>query len=494
MSREEDLIRSTTHAIASTVSEVPPLRLDLAADDLRSPAHAPPRASGGSGRRRRWWSWTAPLTAAAMVVALATILVLVKDIPNGGAVPTGVAVVPTADSTTASGSGPGSAPRYYVALKAVTGKTKTPTQAGNVQYGIVMGDSVTGKTLATFPPPARTTFLNVSAAADDRTFVVFAVTSSTGSFELSMKDGKPTDAITLTGSWYEVRLAPGTAHPASISLLPIKPWSWSLGVPPTASPGQVDAIALSESGQELAVADIPDVPAVDKPQNWQEVKVFSVATGQLLHDWTANDPMATIGTALPDTIANVPMGTSALTWIDGDQAVTLATSHETVTKTSATMTGTVRRLNVAGPASGNLMTDSTVMWSGTLPWNQSGGCLNENNWPPLVSPDGNSVSCVTIVMTEAAPGHVDFDTYPLVPGRQPTLDYRGTILPEKQTGGFDGGVLWVSPSADTLIVDWGGPGLKPSTGAHFGVISHGKFTPLPLQANRAALLAMNITF
>jgi hypothetical protein len=265
-------------------------------------------------------------------------------------------------------------------------------------------------------------------------------------------------------------------------------------VRPTASPGQVDAIALSESGQELAVADIPDVPAADKPQNWQEVKVFSVATGQLLHDWTANDPMATIGTALPDTIANVPMGTPALTWIDGDQAVTLATSHETVTKTSATMTGTVRRLNVAGPARGNLVTDSTVMWSGTLPWNQSGGCLNENNWPPLVSADGNTVSCVTIVMTDAAPGHVDFDTYPLVAGRQPTLDYRGTILPEKQTGGFDGGVLWVSPSADTLIVDWGGPGLKPSTGAHFGVISHGKFTPLPLQANRAALLAMDITF
>jgi hypothetical protein len=89
---------------------------------------------------------------------------------------------------------------------------------------------------------------------------------------------------------------------------------------------------------------------------------------------------------------------------------------------------------------------------------------------------------------------VDFDTYPLVTGGQPTLNYRATILPENKTSGLNASVLWVSPSADTLIVTWGGPGLTPATGSHFGVISHGKFTPLPLQANRAALLSLDITF
>ncbi len=387
-------------------------------------------------------------------------------------------------------------PRHQdtVVVASESAKVPTPRQVFSIQFGIVVGDSLTGKTLATFTPPARTTFLSVSAAANDRTFAVFAVTSSTGSFELSMKDGRPTDSITLTGSWYKVRLAPGTAHPADLNLLPIKPWSWSLGVPPAASSGQVDSMALSEAGQELAVAGIPEVPAAGKPQDWQEVKVFSVATGKLLHDWTANDPMATIGTALPSTIANIPTGTPALTWVDGDQAVTLATSHETVTKTSATMTGTVRRLNMAGLASGNLMTDSTVIWSGTLPWDQSKGCFQVDGWPPLVSADGNTISCLTWDMPAKTPGHVDFDTYPLVTGRQPTLNYRAMIPPEDTTGGLDASVLWVSPSADTLIVAWGGPGLKPSTGAHFGVISHGKFTPLPLQANRAALTAMSITF
>ena len=48
MSREEELIRSTTRAIASAVREVPPLRLEAAADELRSPASA-----RRSSRRRR---------------------------------------------------------------------------------------------------------------------------------------------------------------------------------------------------------------------------------------------------------------------------------------------------------------------------------------------------------------------------------------------------------------------------------------------------------
>ncbi len=116
MSREEDLIRSTTRAIASTVREVPPLRLEPAADELRSPARAPRRARGGSGRQRRWWSWGAPLTAAAVVVALAIALVLVRDIPNGGVV----------SPSPATSTGPGGVPRYYVALTQFSGACSWP--------------------------------------------------------------------------------------------------------------------------------------------------------------------------------------------------------------------------------------------------------------------------------------------------------------------------------------------------------------------------------
>ena len=154
MSREEDLIRSTTQAIASTVREVPPLRLEPAPDELRYPARVPRR---GRRRPRGWWSWGAPLTAAAVVVVLAIALVIVKDMPNGGGVPQ----QPT------TSTGPGGVPRYYVALDAVRGRTSRRNGI------VVVGDSLTGKTLATFTPPARKIFGSVTAAADDRTFVVF---------------------------------------------------------------------------------------------------------------------------------------------------------------------------------------------------------------------------------------------------------------------------------------------------------------------------------
>jgi hypothetical protein len=484
MSREEDLIRSTTRAIAATVREVPPLQLEPDPDELGSPAQAPRRGPGSL--RRRWWSWGAPLTAAAMVVALAISLVILKDVPNGSAVP---------KKPTASTAGPGGAPRYYAALKDVPVKTKTPTAPiGSIELDVVVGDSVTGKTLATFTPPARTTFQSVAAAADDLTFVVFAVTSSTGSFLPGMKEGIPVakSVATLTGSWYKLRLAPGTAHPASLSRLAIRPWSWpdsSTYADP--APGQIIATALSQSGRELAVADYPDIPAAkNHTPNWHEVKVFSVATGRLLHDWIEDNATARMETVVGGTMATVPVGTPSLTWIDNDRAVAFATSYDT----AGTVLGTIRRLDVSGPASGNLMADSTVIWSGTVPWNQSKGCFQVDDWPPLISADGKTISCLTWDMPAKTPGHVDFDTYPLETGRPPTLNYRATILPENKTGGLDASVLWVSPSADTLIVTWGGPGLKPAAGSHFGVISHGKFTPLPLEPNRAALLGPGIAF
>ena len=489
MSREEDLIRSTTRAIASAVREVPPLRIEAAADELGAKAVAPHRQHSTrphSGRPRRWWSWGVPLTAAAVVVAIAVSLVLVKDIPNGGAVP----------KTPATGtpSGLGGAPRYYVALKGTVVSYQDELK-GILRYDVVVGNAVTGKTLATFAPPARTTFQSVTAAADDRTFVVFAVTSSTGTFQPQMKNGVPVakSVATLSGSWYRLRLAPGAAQPASLSRLPIRPWSWSVSSSyANPSPGQIIATALSGSGQELAVADIPDIPAAGRhTPDWHEVKVFSVATGALLHDWIEDNPATRLENVLSDTLATVPAGTPAVTWIDNDRALALATSYDK----SGTVTGTVRRLDVAaGPASGNLLTDSTVIWSGTLAWNQSKGCFQVDAWPPLVSAGGTTISCLTWVMPSASRGHVDFDTYPLVAGRQPTLVYRATILPEKQTGGLNAGVLWASPSGDALIVDWGGPGLKSANGSHFGLVSHGKFTPLPLEANRAALLGAGITF
>ena len=85
MSREEDAVRATTRAIAATVREVPPLRLEPAPGTLRSPRRAPRRVPHGGGPRLP--SWLAPLAAAAVVVAVAVALVLIRGNQNVGMVP-----------------------------------------------------------------------------------------------------------------------------------------------------------------------------------------------------------------------------------------------------------------------------------------------------------------------------------------------------------------------------------------------------------------------
>ncbi|MGH3280178.1 MAG: hypothetical protein ACRDNW_13710, partial [Trebonia sp.] len=203
-------------------------------------------------------------------------------------------------------------------------------------------------------------------------------------------------------------------------------------------------------------------------------------------------------TVLGGTFAGVPTGTPVLTWIDGDQALALSTFLDRGGKP----TGTVRSLNVSGPTSGNLMTASTVIWSGTLPWNQSGACHNMNNWPPSISANGKTITCVGIDMPEATQGHLDFETYPLAAGTagdsKPTVVYRATIPPEKQTGGISAGILWVSPSADTLIIQWVPGGtlnvITAAKSAYFGVISHGKFIPLQIPKSLATETVQDITF
>jgi hypothetical protein len=467
MSREEDLIRSTTHAIASTVREVPPLRLEPAPNKLRSPSRGPRRLHGGSGRQRRWRSWAAPLTAAAMVVALAVSLVLVRDIPNDGA----VSPNPT------SSAGPGGVPRYYVALTQFGGDTNGIIQLND----IVVGDSLTGKTLATFAPPAGTTFESVTAAADDRTFVVFAVTSSTGSFDLSSK-------ATLTGSWYAVRLFPGTAHPARLTHLPIKPLTVANSDVNIGIGGLLYAYGtvLSGSGRELAVPESIGSRGL-------AVKVFSVATGQLLHEWTTNDR----------SVVQEP----SLAWIDGDRKLALVSRSTDVQPNAKFVTEnvTMREWPVAGPASGDLVAVSKLVWhvqigtgKGPLTLTTVQLCVEPVvGGPVLISGDGKTFSCTT-AGGWGPTDHLSFHTYPLTASTtataQGTIDYQVTYT---NKGRYIPEVVWTNPSGDTLIgallpIVGGSP--VAVYGPRIGVISHGKFTSLRLPASLAAATVTDIAF
>jgi hypothetical protein len=129
-------------------------------------------------------------------------------------------------------------PEYYVAWM----QADTPY--------LVVGNTFTGKTIATVGAPAGVSLTAVyGAAADDRTFIVTGDRNGAGTV------------------WYLLRIAPGSNEPARLTPLP---------VPVRQSPA---GAALSPSGTELAVA-LPGSPAT--------LRVYSVATGALLRAWSTS--------------------------------------------------------------------------------------------------------------------------------------------------------------------------------------------------------------
>jgi hypothetical protein len=449
MSREEDAIRATTRAIAATVRDVPPLRLEPAPGELWSPGRGPRRARrGGSGPRLR--PWLAPLAAAAVVVAVAVSLVLIRGPQNGSVVP----------QPSPSAASPGGVPPYYVALHPVTAK---PGAAN----GLLVGDTFTGRTLD-ITPPAHKSYASVSAAADDRTFLIFA-TESGGSW--------------MTGWWYRLVLAPGTEHVVTLTSTAIGPQSGVVGS------------ALSGSGNELAVAETTATGE-------QRVAVFSVATGQPLRAWSTKDAPATwtAGTAQQNL----------LTWIDGDKAIAFSANGATAGAES------VRRLNLGGPLGDvDLIADSQLIWSTPAGASAAPGCRFTT---PLVSADGQAIACATTDIRHLTADHTQWTvTWRLyhASAQAPaagtyTIAYQVT---RQEPGNSEGttATLWVSPSGSALIGKWAiasFPQTTPSPGSggngssasatlsiggvlpgatHVGVMRHGTFTPLPLPQDIVSL-------
>jgi hypothetical protein len=182
-------------------------------------------------------------------VAVACTSAAASDVP--GARPPSPAAKPAA--------APVAVPQYYLTFNQPRGDTTVPV-------GLTLGATFTGKKLATLPPPPGLSFAGVTGAADDRTFVAdahwvpYGVEGSAG----------------RSRSWYLVRVA-GTGSRVSLTMkkLPIKP---------TPVGTYVDSMALSPDGSMLAVVT---QPISDNPQEPEWVRVYSVATGRVLHTWTS---------------------------------------------------------------------------------------------------------------------------------------------------------------------------------------------------------------
>jgi hypothetical protein len=270
----EDRIRAATRAAADTVApnSVPPLRL---------PADRRFRARSGS-LASVWGRWLAPMAAAAAVVAVAVAMVTVGRTANRAPVGSGgapsarpgpVRMGPPISSYVASGR----VPRYYVSIESYGNPNSHPS------YAVVRATS-TGAALETVVPAADGTVVAVTAAADDRTFVL-----DTQPWDNANQAFAPRTFLLL-------RLGPGGSELAQTRL--------AVSVPG----GQLmTGFALSPDGRQLAMAVQPDNNK--REPDLTEVKVITLATG-VTRTWTANG-----------TIGFGPDDARSLSWTDDEQTV-----------------------------------------------------------------------------------------------------------------------------------------------------------------------------
>ncbi|HEX3489713.1 MAG TPA: hypothetical protein VHU92_10220 [Streptosporangiaceae bacterium] len=200
-----------------------------------------------TGRARAWAAVASSAVMVAMVVGAATSLGSVLHLPRPGAGPAGTPRTPAARAAL-------SVPRYYVALTAAGAVRRARTRT---RASAVVKATATGVTVATVRAPRPyDTFTMVTAARDDRTFV------------LAAERFPPAPAVSL----YVLRIHPGRRTPARRAQLAQVP------SPYLDKGGRAWGLALSPDGRQLAVAVGVDAPT--------DVQVIDLSTGAQ-HSWAS---------------------------------------------------------------------------------------------------------------------------------------------------------------------------------------------------------------
>jgi hypothetical protein len=402
-----DRLRAIDQAAAGVMRPVRPLDLPLVPAPARRPrwVTTPPRSRG----------WLVPLTAAAVVAALAVTLVSIKQAwQHGGRPGTSPVTGPSAQ-----------APRYYVALT-------QGSSSGLVVSRAIVADSRTGAVLATVNAPAHSFFVSVTGAADDRTFVL---------------DTMPNGSVNPAASrWYELTIAPGTGQPALLAPLPIT------GLPDSAqllshASAQVLGLALSPDARTLAVL------------SGNALRTYSLATGKTLHTWWTTSK-ATI--SQPTGYVNA----ASLSWTADGRTLAFRYPPQIDLFRNPPARDYLRTLPAASK-NGDLLKASTPVLADPAGRDMCVGLR--------LGTDGRTAVCSTGVFTsrgcaQAAP---EFDLYSTVTGKLTRVLYRylGNCTSANTA------ILWAGPdgTAIGLIVAAHHDGSDTST---VGLLTHGLFVPL----------------
>jgi hypothetical protein len=265
----------------------------------------------GTSRRHARSRWFAPVAAAAAVIAVIA-AIAVSGVLAGGHQARKPATKPTPSKTASPKPSPsvspppafsGPLPRYYAVIADGPGcSTKC----------LVIHDARTGAVLATEQAPGNADYVQITAAADDTTFVIGAFNTNSGY-----------NYVFLLARFDAAR------HTVTVRQLPIP----AMTVAP-------DGFALSPDGTELAVA----LQSSPSGSGSGELRLYTLATGAAkvwtttgVIDWLSNNQGLSWG----------PSGVLAFDW-----------SRPQHDAAEADQQG-IRILNTASPA-GDLLTASTL--------------------------------------------------------------------------------------------------------------------------------------
>jgi len=430
-----------------------------------APPGAPARLRGrGPSPRRRRASWLAPVMAAAAVVAIAVALVVVRDLPGAPPPTPAPAAGPAIPAT--------GIPPYYLTFDQPLGDETKPV-------GLLLGATLSGKTLFTLQPPRSRSFVGITGAADDRTFAADA-----GRFPWPAAGSQAYPRI-----WYLVRV---TGAGARVRLTMTR-----MPVPATPAGTCIEGIALSPDGTKLAVATATSklatepCGAIPVPKATEVLRVYSVATGKALRSWSSS-PYAVIQTRGGGGDAE-----GMLAWV-GNHALAFQplTNQGSV---AYEYTSGVMVLELSHP-DGSILASSRLAiplapvsapGPGPAPAHPPYGCVLSGG-PIVVSGDGKSFVCAgsgasTAKLPDASTAKLPRLWCARDTPAWNTVAFAGySFTTGKPTGYLDGyrtgcpnvyGVpLWANNTGSATI-GYIGRGIATP---QFGVFSHGTFRPLPI--------------
>jgi hypothetical protein len=422
MTQLEDQLRKAFRAKANDITPPPP-PLELRPRPVLGPAVH--RGSGwlGTPPRRRW---LVPLAAAAAVLAVVAGALVVTNAVTAQRKP------PTAPTLAGI-------PPYYVSLTSVRPMPVRKPQVFPVLTTATVRTTSTGAAIASVPPPRPyREFTDVSAAADDRYFVLAA--------QENLGDD------TFQDGFFLLRINPTATDPAARATLAALP---AAGLP---GDDELQAMALSPNGRLLAMV-AQHFNAATRTTAFY-LRVYNLATGRS-RTWP--------GAAYQQ--AYVPGGTGGLSWRQDSRFLAIPWNFSAPSPE-------LRLLNV-NARSHALRRDSTPLAIPRVPC--PGVCFTN------MTPDGKTIFVAsrtgyasasqplwdTLVRFSLQTGALTRVNKLTIGGR------RGRYIgynPGSVVGPDD--VLWTSYDGSNAIV----AEIKPGT-PNAGVYSGNRYTPIPWPAN-----------